>query len=86
MHFVYILQSEKDERLYIGFTDNIERRLKEHNEGKSKSTKPFRPNKLVYYEAFFDKKDAKAREVYLKSGWGKRTINKLLKNYLLLKK
>lgn len=81
MYFAYILQSEKDERLYIGFTDNIDRRPNEHNEGKSSATKPFRPYKLIYYEAFLSRKDAKAREKYLKSGWGRRTIKKLLKNH-----
>ena len=81
MYFVYILRSEKDGRLYIGFTDNIERRPKEHNEGKSSATKPFRPYKLIYYEAFLNTKDAKARERFLKSGWGRRSINKMLKFY-----
>jgi putative endonuclease len=79
MYFVYILRSEKDERLYIGYTDDIGRRPEEHNEGKSLATKPFRPYKLIYYEAFLHIKDAKAREKYLKSGWGRRSIKKMLK-------
>ena len=82
MYFVYILQSEKDGRFYIGFTDNIERRLKEHNEGKSSATKPFRPYELIFYEAFLSERDAKNREEYLKGGYGRRTIKKMLKNYL----
>lgn len=82
MYYVYILQSEKDGRFYIGFTDDIERRLIEHNEGKSLATKPFRPYKLIYYEAFLYIKDAKAREKFLKSGWGRRSIKKMLKFYL----
>ena len=81
IYFVYILQSEKDGRLYIGLTDNIERRPKEHNEGKSLATKPFRPYKIIYYEAFWDIKDAKARERFFKSGWGRRSIKKMLKYY-----
>lgn len=80
-YFVYILQSEKDGRFYIGFTDDITRRPKEHNEGKSSATKPFRPYKLIYYEAFVDKRDAKSREKFLKSGWGRRSIKKMLKFY-----
>ena len=81
MYFVYILQSEKNDRLYVGFTGDITRRPSEHNEGKSLSTKPFRPYRLIYYEAFLDKKDAKTREEFLKSGWGRRSIKKILKFY-----
>ena len=81
MHFIYILQSEKDGRHYIGFTNDITRRSKEHNKGKSLATKPFRPYKLIYYEAFLEIKDAKARERFLKSGWGRRSIKKMLKFY-----
>ena len=82
MYFVYILQSEKNKSLYIGYTENIFKRFKEHNEGKSKSTKPFKPYNLIFYEAFLNQKDAKAREEYFKSGWGFRSIKKMLKNYL----
>jgi len=82
VYFVYILQSEKDGRLYIGITDDIERRPKEHNEGKSLATRPFGPYRLIYYEAYLDIKDAKAREKFLKSGWGRRSIKVMLKHYL----
>ena len=82
MYYVYILQSKKHDKLYIGYTTNLEKRITKHNSGENLSTKPFRPYKLVYYEAFLDKKDAKAREGYLKSGWGWRSIKKLLRNYL----
>lgn len=81
MNYVYILQSKKTQSLYIGHTSDVEKRLKEHNEGKSKATRPFRPYQLVFYEAFIHKKDAKEREEYLKSGWGRRAIKKMLKNY-----
>lgn len=82
MYYVYILQSKKDGRLYIGYTANLKKRLQEHNNGKSLATKPFRPYKLIFYEAFLNKRDAKTREEYLKSGWGLRSIKKILKNYL----
>ncbi|OGH38969.1 MAG: hypothetical protein A3B44_03655 [Candidatus Levybacteria bacterium RIFCSPLOWO2_01_FULL_38_21] len=82
MYFVYILQSKKNQSLYIGYTEDVSNRLKEHNKGKSKATKPFRPYKLIFYEAFLNRKDAKAREIYLKSGWGFRNIKKILINYL----
>jgi putative endonuclease len=51
MYFVYVLQSEKDKNLYIGFTDNLKRRLEEHNQGKNLSTKSRIPLKLIFYEA-----------------------------------
>ena len=82
MYYVYILRSQKNEKLYIGCTSDWKRRIKEHNNGKSLATKPFRPYELIYYEAFLNKRDAKAREKYLKSGWGWRSIKKLLKNYI----
>ena len=81
-YYVYILQSIKDKSLYIGYTTDLRKRLKEHNSGKSLATKPFRPYKLIFYEAFLSRKDAKNREVYLKSGWGIRSIKKTLKDYL----
>ncbi|MFA6272348.1 MAG: GIY-YIG nuclease family protein [Patescibacteria group bacterium] len=82
MYYVYIIQSKKDGRLYKGFTSDLENRLKEHKEGKPKSTKSFRPWKLVYYEVFVDKKDALREELFLKSGKGKSTLKEKLKNYM----
>ncbi len=80
-YYVYVLQSLKNKSLYIGYTSNLIKRIKEHNSGQSLATKPYRPYKLIYYEAFLDQKDAKAKESYLKSGWGWRTIKKTLKHY-----
>src|SRR3990170_1714514 len=79
MYYVYVLQSKRDESLYIGYTVDLRKRLEDHNSGKSKATKPFRPYKLVFYESFLNRFDAKNREIYLKSGWGFRSIKKLLK-------
>ena len=81
-YYVYILQSLKNKSIYIGYTTNLQRRFKEHNNGKSLATKLLRPYKVIFYEAFVNKKDAKKREEYLKSGWGRRSIEKMLKNYL----
>ncbi|MDP2585637.1 MAG: GIY-YIG nuclease family protein, partial [Candidatus Levybacteria bacterium] len=67
---------------YIGYTADLRKRLKQHNAGLSKATKPFKPYKLIFYEAFLSRIDAKRREEYLKSGWGFRSIKKMLKNYL----
>jgi putative endonuclease len=82
MFYTYILQSLKDSGIYIGHTENIEVRLKEHNSGKNSSTKNRIPLKLIHYEAFLNEKDAIGREKYLKSGWGTKSIKTLLANYL----
>lgn len=82
MYYVYILKSLRNKSLYIGYTVDFKKRLEEHNDGKNISTKPFRPYKLIFYEAFLEKIDAKNREEYLKSGWGRKSIKKLLKSYL----
>lgn len=81
MYYVYILQSKKDQSLYIGYTINLKIRLAQHNNGENISTKPFLPYSLIFYESFINKKDALNREEYLKSGWGFRTIKKMLNNY-----
>ena len=86
MYYVYILQSKKNQSLYIGYTTKLENRVAEHNSGKSQATKPFRPYELIFYEVFLNAKDAKSREEYLKSGWGRRTIKKLFKNYFFEQK
>jgi putative endonuclease len=82
MHYVYILRSLKDNRFYTGYTEDIQRRFKEHNSGQEKSTKHRLPFVLVYFEAYTDKRDALGREKFLKSGSGKRYLKKQLKNYL----
>ena len=80
--YVYALRSEKDHDFYTGFATDIQRRFAEHNRGKVISTRYRRPFGLVYYEVSFSKKDALAREKYLKSGMGKRYIRNRLKIYL----
>jgi len=81
-HYVYVLQSEKDNMFYVGYTSNLQKRMKEHKFGKVKSTKNRHPLKLVYCEASLNQKDATNREKYLKSGWGKRYPKNRIKNYL----
>ncbi len=68
MYYVYILKSEKDKKIYIGYTSNLKLRYKEHHNGEVKSTKNRRPLELIYYEAYKNKKDAQDRENYLKGG------------------
>lgn len=74
MYTVYILLSEKDNKRYIGFTDNLERRLIEHNSGKVKSTKNRRPLKVIYTEEYSSKTEALRREKQIKSKKGKFLI------------
>ena len=81
-YYIYILKSLKNGSFYIGYTNNLRKRLIDHNSGNNKATKPFRPYRLIFYEAFLSRIDAKNREEYLKSGYGRRTINKLLTQYL----
>lgn len=81
MYFVYLLKSMKDAHWYIGFTDNIERRLSSHNDGRNISTATRRPWELVYYEAYLNKFDALGRERFLKSGSGHRFLKKQLVHF-----
>jgi len=81
MFYVYILISLKDNKLYIGFTTNLKKRYKEHQEGKVFATKGRRPLKLIFYEAFVSKEDAIRRENYFKTNPGKRTLKLMLRSY-----
>lgn len=80
-YYVYILQSQKDKSFYIGYTSDLKRRFKQHNNGESLATKPHRPYKLIFYESFLSRIDAKHREVYLKGGYGRKTIQNMLGRY-----
>jgi len=83
MYYTYCLQSQKNEKLYIGYTADLRKRFRDHNENKGGSfTSKNGPWKLVYYEAFLDKKDAQAAEKYYKTGYGRTTMQKKLTNYL----
>lgn len=81
-YYVYVLQSKKDSELYVGCTNDLKRRLKEHNDGLVFSTKGKHPYAIIHYEAFLHKKDAFLREKWLKTGWGRNQIKKILENYL----
>jgi putative endonuclease len=83
VHYLYILQSEKDHNFYTGTTSDLRRRLKEHNAGKNFSTAPRIPFKLIYYEAYLLKEDAESREKYLKTSMGRRVIRKQLFHFLM---
>ncbi|MGB5811048.1 MAG: GIY-YIG nuclease family protein [Polyangiales bacterium] len=81
MHYVYVLRSAKDNDLYTGYTADLRQRHAAHQAGKVASTRHRRPLHLIYYEANLLAKDAKARELFLKSGSGKRFIRKQLVHY-----
>ncbi len=66
MQYVYVIRSTKDSELYIGSTNDLKRRLNEHNNGKNFSTAPRAPFELIYYEAYKEKDDASRREKALK--------------------
>ncbi len=66
MFYVYVLRSQKDKNLYIGYSEDLRRRFREHNQGKVPSTKNRAPLNLVYYEAYLAVSDAKHRENMLK--------------------
>ena len=81
VHYVYVLRSLKDSNLYTGYTADLRSRVAAHSIGKVRATRDRRPLRLIYYEAYLLAKDAKAREVFLKSGSGKRYVRKQLRNY-----
>lgn len=85
-YIVYILESLKDKKRYIGFTTNLAKRIKEHNLGKVFSTNFRKPFKLIYAELCLDYQDAKRREKYLKTTGGRRFLAKRLRNYYYSKK
>ncbi len=82
--YVYTIFSLKDKNFYTGYTTDLKRRLKEHAMGLSKATKFRRPFLLLHYEYFINENDAKAREVFLKSGFGRNQLKQALKRTLTI--
>jgi putative endonuclease len=78
MYIVYVLESLKDGKHYTGYTVNIEKRFKEHNSGKTESTKRQRPFKLVHTESYHSKEEAEDREQFLKSGRGRQELKSII--------
>lgn len=66
MFYTYVIQSKKNEEIYIGYTSDLKKRVAEHNLGLNLSTKRYRPWKIIYYEACLNKKDAERRELFKK--------------------
>lgn len=83
MWYLYILQSQKDARLYVGMTSDLKRRIKEHNSkiggGYTKRNGPFT---IIFYEAYQEKQDALRAEKFFKSGYDREVLkNDKLKTY-----
>ena len=83
MFYVYVLQN-KNKRWYTGYTHDLRKRFNEHNAKRSTYTQYRGPYTLIYYEACLHEEDARSREIYLKSGMGKRYIKNRLKRFLSL--
>ena len=81
-YYVYTLFSLQDKKFYTGFTTNLKDRLSRHARGEVKSTLSRRPLRLIHYEYFINKEDAMAREVFLKSGFGRNNLKSALKRTL----
>jgi len=84
MVYTYVIRSNKDKKFYTGTTNNLRKRLNEHNEGKVISTKNRGPFELIYFESCINSDDAFTRERYLKTGMGKRYLKNRLKRFLSL--
>ena len=82
MYYVYLLKSQNQDWLYVGYTENLKRRFEEHQKGLSQATKPYRPFELIFYEAYKAMADAKRREEYFKTVKGKRALKLMLKESL----
>lgn len=78
MFYTYVLKGIKDGNLYIGWTNDLENRIKQHNNGLVDATKHRTPLELVYYEACLNQKSAIAREKQLKTGFGRAYLKRRL--------
>lgn len=76
-YYVYVISSNFRSYIYVGITNNVQRRLKEHNSGKNTTTKPYAPFDIILTEKYNDRPTARMREKFLKSGCGKEWIKKM---------
>ncbi|WP_188361097.1 GIY-YIG nuclease family protein [Flavobacterium orientale] len=81
MYYVYALSSLERNYIYVGMTDNLERRFCEHNSGKNKTTQPYKPFQLIYFEECATRAEARVREKYFKSGIGKEKLKRIRDNF-----
>lgn len=85
-YYVYVLKSLRRDFIYVGFTHDLKRRAKEHNNGEELSTKHYAPFELIHYEAYRNEKDAKRREEYFKTTKGKTILGTMLREYFTVPK
>lgn len=78
MFYIYILKSLKDNKTYVGYTNNLKERLRKHNSGQVKSTKHRLPLELLFSEKFETSQEARKRELYWKNGGGRRELKTIL--------
>jgi putative endonuclease len=76
-YFVYAIKSEIDGRIYVGFSGDVNKRLIEHNSGKTKSIKGFRPWEIIFTHNYENRIEARQLEKYYKSGIGKEKLKQL---------
>lgn len=81
MFYVYILKSREADKSYVGHTDNLDRRMSEHNSGKHFYTKRYMPWEVLYVEEFENIEEAIKREKYLKTASGRRFIKKVFEKF-----
>ncbi|MFH1315189.1 MAG: GIY-YIG nuclease family protein [Candidatus Uhrbacteria bacterium] len=82
-YFVYVLESMRDAKRYVGFTVDLRRRFEEHCQGRVISTYHRRPLRLIYFEACLSENDARRREKYLKTSGVRIFLAKRLQQYYL---
>ena len=83
-YYVYLLQSMKNNKWYTGYTHDLRKRFNQHQKNQSTYTNGKGPFRLIYYEACLNEYDAKAREIYLKTGIGRKYLKNRLKRFLSL--
>lgn len=74
----------ENQQIYVGYTSDLRRRMGEHNRGSNNTTRKHLPIRLIFYEAYCNEKDARRREVYLKTTKGKTTLRIMLKDTLAI--
>ena len=79
MYYIYVIKSESHNNRYVGSTDNVPKRLGEHNTGRCRYTSGRMPWQLLYQEEFYTRSDAMQREKFLKSGQGRKFLDTQLK-------
>ena len=78
MFYTYVLKSQKDRKLYIGHTEDVAKRLEEHNSGRVRSTKHRVPFTLLYQKVFPVRSQARWQERKWKTSWGRKQLEKII--------